>query len=246
MPTTLITDNKSYLDSKYPDNIFDQVIETNINPNFTYKKYQDGLFSRKSLEFKNTSRSSAYDLTPYDETLLLDTDFIISNSDLIECFEQPNNFLIYKSAFDLSGWRNMSEFTNISESGPEFYWATAVFFKKNPEIKIFFDLIKHIQENYSHYSSLYQLNTKVFRNDHAFSIAIHIMNGYKKGNFAKPMPGTMYFATDRDVLISIEDDNFILLLEKEKQSGQYFPCKITGSNVHVMNKFSLGRVIADA
>ena len=38
LPTTLITDNKSYLDSKYPDNIFDQVIIENTKMDYFQEK----------------------------------------------------------------------------------------------------------------------------------------------------------------------------------------------------------------
>ena len=48
---------------------------------------------------------------------------------------------------------------------------------------MFFDLIKHIEENYIHYRNMYQFKTSVYRNDFAFSIAVHIMNGYQTGNF---------------------------------------------------------------
>jgi hypothetical protein len=241
LPTSLITDNVKYLEKTYDASVFDKIIDIDDSKNYTYRKYNDGNYTRKQLEFKNTNRSSVYDLTPYDETLLMDTDFIISNSVLTECFNQTGNFLIYKDGFEFSGWRDLNEFKYISEVGPDFYWATVVFFRKTEENKIFFNLLKHIQDNWSHYRLLYQLNTDVFRNDFAFSIAIHIMNGYTQGIFAKKMPGTLYYSTDRDLLIDLKDDEFTLLVES--QNSSYFPVKIKGSNVHVMNKFSLGRII---
>jgi hypothetical protein len=70
-----------------------------------------------------------------------------------------------------------------------------------------------------------------------------MMNGFQAGDFAKPMPGTMYYSIDRDLLVEINNEDFLILLEKENEAGKYFPTKIKNSNVHVMNKFSLGRVI---
>ena len=242
LPVSLITDNVEYVKKKYNYELFDKIIEIpNIN-DYTYKKYNDGTYTRKSLEFKNSSRSLSYDLTPYDETLLLDTDFIISNNLFLQCFEQNKDLLLYSDAFELSGWRDLSEFEYISETGPKFYWATCVFFRKNKENQIFFNLIKHVQENWIHYRNLYQITTSVFRNDHAFSIAIHIMNGHKTGDFAGSMPGTMFFVTDKDEVVSVNYDNFLFLVEKEN-SNKMFPVRIKGSNVHIMNKFSLGRLI---
>lgn len=246
LPTTLITDNVEYLEENYKKHNFEKVVEIPTPKSFSYKKYFDGIFSKKQLEFKNSSRSNVYDLSPYDETLLLDTDFIISNDLLCSCFEQTKDFLIYKDAFDFAGWRDPNEFKFISEIGPDFYWATCVFFRKTEENKIFFNLVSHIKDYYSHYRNLYKLNTNVFRNDHAFSIAIHIMNGYTENSFAGKMPGTMYYITDRDLLLEMHDDNFLMLVQKENDSNQYVPVRVKGSNVHIMNKYSLNRIIDDA
>jgi hypothetical protein len=244
IPVSLITDNLEYVEKNYPDHPFDKIIIIENDTNYTYKKYNDGNFSRRNLEFKNTSRSDVYELTPYDNTLLMDTDFIISNSVLKNCFTQSNNFLIYKTGFELSDWRDLSEFNCISDTGIDFYWATVVFFKKSGETETFFNLLKHIKEQWSHYRRLYNLNTDTFRNDHAFSIAIHIMNGYQQGNFTNPLPGTMFYTTDKDILLTINDTTFKFLIEFK--TGAYFPASITDSNVHVMNKFSLNRIIDNA
>ena len=247
IPVTLITDNRDYLLKTYKDkaDVFDEIIEIPNTTNYTYRKYNDGNFTRRNLEFKNNSRSLAYELSPYEETLLLDTDYIVGNDVFKQCFEQPHDFLIYKDAFELSGYRDTKEFEYISETGPEFYWATCVFFRKTSENKMFFDLIKHLQDNWFYYQNIYDIQGKSFRNDFAFSIAIHIMNGYKSNNeFAKNMPGTMFYTTDKDVLLKLQDESFKFLVEYK--DGSYFPASITGSNVHVMNKYSLNRIIDNA
>lgn len=245
LPVSLITDNYDYLKKVYTDyeSVFDVIIEISNDVGVQYRKYNDGAFVRKTLEYKNTSRSLSYDFSPYDETLLLDTDFIISNDRFKACFDQPHNLLMYKDAFEISGFRDVSEFVTVSETGPDFYWATAVFFRKTATNKLFFDLVKHIQSNWMHYKNLYQLPYATFRNDYAFSIAVHIMNGHKTGNLVKPMPDTMYFSSDRDVLLEIKDESFLILTEKKDSGGKYFPIRIKNSNVHIMNKLSLGRII---
>jgi hypothetical protein len=245
LPVSIITDNAAYLKKSFSNykTIFDQVIEIKNEKTIQYKKYNDGIYVRKNLEYKNDSRSRAYDLSPYDETILLDTDFIISNADLLNCFNQPHDLMMYKDAVELSGWRDVSEFSKISETGPNFYWATVVFFRKTEKNKIFFNLIQHIQENWYHYKNIYQLPYATFRNDYAFSIAVHVMNGYKSGNFVKSLPGTMYYTLDRDLILEIKDEEFLFLVENNKSSTNYFPVKIKQSNVHIMNKINLNRII---
>jgi hypothetical protein len=242
LPTSLITDSADYLDKHKLTNNFDKIIFANKNIPYTNKKYRDGLMYQSSLEFKNIDRSSAYDLTPYDETLLFDTDLIISDDILKNCFDRTANLMMYSKAFELSGWRDTSEFDYITDAGPKFLWATAIFFRKTEENKIFFDLVKHIQENWPHYKKIYQIMSPVFRNDFAFSIAAHIMNGYTVNDFVKEMPGTLYYTADRDELVSINDDSFLFLIEKENQS-EHCLARIEGKTVHVMNKYSLERII---
>ena len=168
---------------------------------------------------------------------------MICNDVFKQCFEQQHDFLLYKTSYDLAGLDRGEAFTRISDTSVDFYWATVVFFRKTETNKIFFDLLQHIQENWRHYNSIFQINSPYYRNDYSFSIAIHIMNGYQQGDFAKPMPGVLYYTTDKSILWEIKNNDLLFLLQKEKYNGEYTPLKIKNSNVHVMNKFSLNRCI---
>lgn len=239
--TSIITDNVAYVKKHYPDT-FEHIIEIPNEHNYTHKSYKDGLYARTNLEFKNTARCDVYELTPYDETLLMDTDVAISNDLLNNCFNEDNDIMLYKDAVELSNWRDLTEFDRISPNSIEFYWATVVFFRKSKVAETFFNCVKHIQHNWHHYRNLYQITNATFRNDFAFSIAVHIMNGHKTGNFIKQLPGKLYYITDRDLLLSEDNGTFKFLVEKKDSSG-YFPVKVKGKNVHIINKFSLGRCI---
>ena len=244
LPTSVVTSTD--IKTNYPEyvDVFDNIIySTTMETNSTKKRYADGDHANKIMQFNNKNRASAYELTPYDETIVMDTDFIISNDILNNCYAQQKDLLLYKTAEHVGIYRKTPEFEKISDTSVDFYWATVVFFRKTEENKIFFDLIKHIEENYMHYRSVYQFKTTVFRNDFAFSIAIHIMNGYQKGNFAGTLPGKKFFAIDKDVLIDIKDDEIKLLIQKHSRYGEHTCAVLKGSNCHVMNKFSLERVI---
>jgi hypothetical protein len=245
LPVTLVTDTPAYVKNNYPmyENLFDTIIDYTPASEYTIKTYRDGLFIDKQLEFKNSSRSSVFNLTPYDETIVLDTDILLFNDDFLKCFEQRHDLLMYKHAVDLANKNSSKDFKFISDSSVEFYWATCVFFRKTNENKIFFDLIKHIQENWNHYRLLYQISSGVFRNDFAFSIATHIMNGMASGDFVKEFPGSLIYATDKSELVEITDDSVLLLLEHPSKIGNYTPIKVKNTNIHFMNKFSLDRLL---
>ena len=57
-----------------------------------------------------------------------------------------------------------------------------------------------------------------------FSIAIHIMNGWQTGDFAKPLPGKKLYTADRDILWDLKDDNFLFLVEKKDYSENIHLC----------------------
>lgn len=247
LPVSVVTDASAYIESIFPDyaDVFDHVIHQDADDKYNMKRYNDGSLAGKQLHFKNKARSYSFELSPYDETLIMDSDFVISNAVLLECFSQSKDFLIYKDAYDLANHRDYSEFNYISDTSVDFYWATVVFFRKTPTNKIFFDLVQHIQENWMHYNSVFQINSSVYRNDHAFSIAIHIMNGYQQGDFAGKMPGKLFYTTDKDLVLDIQDDSFLVLVEKENYLGEYTAIRFKNNNLHIMNKFSLNRIIGE-
>ena len=90
---------------------------------------------------------------------------------------------------------------------------------------------------------MYSIEVPTFRNDFAFSIAIHIMNAKTSGMFANELPGKMFYVSDRDLLISLDDTRMKFLIEKENYLGEYTAASIHNTDVHIMNKLSLSRFI---
>lgn len=242
VPVSIVTNSPGYLKDSFDSSVFDKVIDMYEEDN-NRRILFDGEYSQKTVQWQNSTRINAYDLSPYDRTLLLDTDFIINNSVLKSVFESTHNFMLYKDSYDLSQIRNTVEFNRVSDTSIDFYWATVVYFTKTNENKTFFDLVKHIKQEWYHYVRVYRLPSAVYRNDYAFSIAIHIMNGFQQGSFAKKLPGKHYYTTDKDVLIKHKDTAMTFLVGKEDRPGEYTLLKTQNLNVHVMNKLSLQRVI---
>lgn len=243
IPVSIVTDSKDYLIDAYGEDSFDNIIQVEYLQSKNNRSFFDGSLSHKTAAFKNDMRADVYDLTPYEETLVLDTDYMISNSLLKNCFDSCNDLMMFRHSYDIAKVRDEREFDFITDYGIEFYWATVIFFRKNEANKIFFDLVKHIHDEWSHYRRVYQINSALFRNDFAFSIAVHIMNGFQKGDFVAPLPGKHYYTIDKDILYKLEKDKMMFLVEKENYIGEYTAISTDKLNVHVMNKFSLERII---
>jgi len=246
LPVALATDNVEYLEKHFPfyKKYIDHVIPLEWKECKQIKTFFDGSMSKRELEWRNHERPEVYNLTPFDETLVMDTDFIIGNDILKNAFGTSEEFLIFRDIKDLNYDRpGINIFDYVSDKSVDMYWATVFYFKKTPSMKLFFDLIAHIKDNWKFYRIIHQIPTIKFRNDFAFSIAIHMLNGHQRTSWPKSLPGNLWFTTDSDILIKTEDEKYTFLLGKKDWVGHYTLSSIKEANIHIMNKFSLDRAI---
>ena len=170
----------------------------------------------------------------------MDTDYIVENSTLIKAFQTKEDFLINYDAQHIDFESKMtSEMKYISDTGIKMCWATVFYFKKVGRVKNLFTLIDHIKQHWSFYRFRYQLLQNTYRNDFAFAIALHILNGHMKSDWPIQLPIKLFYITDRDKIVSYKDSTWKVKL----QGG--LDCKIKDMNIHVMNKIGLAKVIKD-
>tara|TARA_B100001057_G_scaffold130835_1_gene129911 strand:- start:709 stop:1593 length:885 start_codon:yes stop_codon:yes gene_type:complete len=207
------------------------------------KRYRDTRHTVNVLPFYNINRSTVYNESPYDETLVIDVDYLICNNSLNAVWNHKEDLLINRKSFDLLAGRHDTSFDRVDDFGIDFYWATAFYFKKSEESKIFFDLLEAIKSNYPYFKTLYNITSYNFRNDHAFSIAVHMFNGFAKSNLVKHLPvDFLQHTLDYDELHDIDSKGSLsFLLEKTSEPGKFIPARTDGVNVHVMNKYSIVR-----
>jgi hypothetical protein len=243
VPVSLVTDNREYIEKTHAESakVFDRIIDATTKSD-QRRQFNDGAMASNILSWKNFTRSDCYDITPYDETLVIDADFIINSDHLNKVWDSPHDFLIYKNSYDLAQWRDTSAFDNLNGTSIPFYWATVFYFKKTEFTNTLFTLIQYIRANWSYYRLLYALDSEMFRNDFAFSMALHIMND-SSNNYIDVIPGKLYYTLDRDLLIDATDNAMTFLVEKEKHNGEYTALKTKNLDIHVMNKYSISRYV---
>jgi len=243
IPVSIVTDSPGWLKGSYPDHPFDKVITVDFKDTTQLRNFNDGVLTVKRLEWKNFIRDQIYDLSPYERTLVIDSDYIINSSILKSALKNQWDFQVYRSSMDLAEWRPTKEFTRINQFSIPFYWGTVFIFEKNDITKALFDLVSYVKSNWLYFRNLYHIESTTFRNDFAFSIAIHIMNGKTNGGFAIELPGKMIYTKDKDLLINMQDGIMKFLVEKKDYPGQYIVVKTNALDIHVMNKHSLSRYI---
>jgi len=182
----------------------------------------------KVVEWKNKGRSQAYDASPYDETLLIDADYLILDQDLKAIFDIVGDYMLFDKnlyATDPSISETMGTYSL------PFVWATAVFFRKTERAKKLFDLVKVIEKNYPYYRALYNIEVGNYRNDYAFAIAHYILNGYSMSD-KEYIPWPMI--TVPGVLNTLEiQDNRIAVRTPDK--AYLFPKQ----SIHILSKHYL-------
>ena len=242
LPVQLITDSADYMEDTYPfyNKYIDQVTFLS-SPKSTRKKFYDGIHFNKILEWKNGARDSAFNLSIFDKTLVIDTDLLISNNKLLKCFDFPDDFMIAKDYNLVNQNKLHPDLDRISDTTIPMYWATILYFTKSDTAKKVFNLVEHIKENYNYYRLVYSITEKKFRNDFAFSIAVHMMRGFVEDcSWPSAIPSDMWISSDRDILLDVNSNTIKLLTHKD---NDYTAVKINDATTHVMNKFSLNSFI---
>lgn len=194
---------------------------------------------RSVVQFINTNRDSAYDLTPYQRTLLIDADFLVFSNRLAEYWEVDSDVMIGESINDIYDHQRLGYHDRyVSDVGIKLYWATTVMFTKNTYSKMFFDLVRHIKDNYQYYADTYRFDSKQFRNDIAFSVARHVLNGFEQTPMGCLPP--VLTLLDRDMLHSV-DAGKLTVLVAPKLDSNYCAAAIRDTDIHIMNKQSIVR-----
>jgi hypothetical protein len=130
----------------------------------------------------------------------------------------------------------------LDSMGIPMYWATMVYFQKTPRAKMLFDLVSHVKAQYAYYQYVYEFPGKLYRNDYAFSIAIHMMNGFLTNNEVKSFPcGKILSSFDTDELIAVKENELTFLVQDSAQDWRFFANNVKGITVHAMNKYALLR-----
>jgi len=245
VPVSLITDkftiewmkeSKIYQKAK---TLFDNIIEIEKPITDNQRNLHDGI-ENKLIPFINSNRCSAYELTPYDRTLLIDSDFLIFSDTLSNYWDVESDVLISSAINDIYDQKRLGYHDRyISDTGIHLYWATTVMFSKSEYSKTFFDLVDQIRENYEYYSDLFRFDNRQYRNDITFSIAKHILDGYETDTTLALPP--ILSILDKDVLLDVSPSGKLTMLISPNLDSNYIAASATNLDIHIMNKQSLIR-----
>lgn len=164
LPVTVITDETSL--PKNPKHNFDNIIL--VDPDKSNK--------RDWGVWINKGRYQAYQLSPYEESILLDTDYMVNSDKLNKLFDLDTDFCCHDTTSFLMNPGVPQEVLSVYSYNT--LWATVVKFKKTNRAKQIFECLEMIQKNFDHYANIHNFISATYRNDYALTLAIRIANGH--------------------------------------------------------------------
>jgi hypothetical protein len=164
LPVTLVTDEDSMPAGEFE--YWDKVVKIKPDKN----NFRDwGMWINKG-------RYMAYELSPYNETILLDVDYIINSDKLLTLFDIDTDFCCHNRTNFLMNVGAPQEL--LSSYSYETLWATVVMFRKSNRAEQIFNCLEMVQKNYEHYANIHHFIAPVYRNDYALTLALRIANGH--------------------------------------------------------------------
>lgn len=229
IPTCLVTD-------RMPEHTnFEKIIIA--SPHTPGHRHFDDL--TETVSWFNGNRVDAYEASPWDQTLVLDADYVVASDRLKELFDCNQDFLAHRWAYDVTGLQTFNDLNYFGRFNMPMWWATVMMFNRSTSTKLIFDSMKMIRANWNHYRNIYQNTRSVYRNDHALTIALGIVNGHTLDHAdipwqlasITPGPGLEYIDTD------CYQVNFVT---RQKQNRWI---RLKNQDFHAMGKGHLGDLI---
>ena len=224
---------------------FDKVIVSDSFQPDNIRLFKDTTHITEYASFKNMGRSEVYKLSPYDETLVIDADYFIMNNVLDQVWDSENDVMINCKYRDVSG-RHKENIEYLDNFSIPMYWATVFYFKKSDFAKNLFTLISHIKYNYKYYYYLYNCSGNLFRNDFAFSMALHILNGSVAFDVPSLPFDYLNNSFDLDDIYRVNSHNDIIMYCADAgRITNHLLSRFKNIDIHIMNKKAIARCIDD-
>ena len=230
IPVAVVTDHAT-------DRAFDRVIVTTADSGGT-RHWED---YGTTTTWYNGNRAAAYELSPWDRTLLLDADYVVNGRELATLLDCRQQFLAHNHACDITGQTDFGSLNVFGRHRLPLWWATVIMFQRGAVSQYVFDMMAMIRANWDHYRDLYGIDRATYRNDFALSIALMLVNGCT--DRVDHIPWTLCSITPQAQLTyEPQQDVFGVAWQDQRNIPKYTP--LNGLDFHAMGKSHLERIIA--
>lgn len=193
-----------------------------------------------TVTWHNLNRMDAYTLSPWDRTLVLDADYVVASDQLKSLLDADQDFLAHKVAYDVTGCNNFEGLNTFGDNQMPMWWATVMMFRRSQHAELIFDCMQMIRDNWLHYRALYKNSKPTYRNDHALSIALGIVNGHTS-NYPG-IPWELASLTPEHKLIQLDQDCYRVDFVNSENKPRWIELR---QDFHAMGKQQLGEIVAN-
>jgi hypothetical protein len=193
-----------------------------------------------AVTWHNLNRMDAYQLSPWDRTLVLDADYVVASNQLQAVLEVDQDFLAHRWAYDVTGCNTFEGLNYFGNNCMPMWWATVMMFRKSKQAKLIFDSMQMIRDNWTHYRNLYKNTNATYRNDHALSIALGIVNGHTLDHAG--IPWALASLTTEHQLTQLNPDRYRVDFIDAENRAKWITLT---QDFHAMGKQQLGAIVAN-
>lgn len=195
----------------------------------------------RAVTWHNTNRASAYHLSPWDHTLVLDADYVVASDRLSQLFNIDQDFLAHRWASDVTGCNDFNGLNWFGNHRMPQWWATVMCFRKSRTANLIFDCMTMIRDHWQHYRDLYHIPKITYRNDYALSIALNIVNGHVA--YTGDIPWSLVSVLPQHRLVQTALDQYRLDFVDTQNRPKWIA--IAGQDFHAMGKRDLEAIIGN-
>lgn len=249
LPVTLITDEGSidWFEQSQGidiDQVFDDVVMTTEHLDNNPRIHYDSPYTEFQAPFRNGNKHKIWSYSPYEQTILLDVDYIVTSNQLLSAFDTPG-VTMFRNAQDIENRLPKEREQYLFSFGIPMWWSTVVAFDRSEFSKLFFETWAHVADNYSYYQMLYNFPGHLFRTDYCVSVAVHILNGMADGDAVDDFGFPMIYMDQKDDVIKVTDDSIAFLSNDRESHWENTAVKLTKTDIHVMNKRAFLRQVKE-
>jgi hypothetical protein len=195
-----------------------------------------------NVTWHNHNRMDAYRLSPWDRTLVLDADYVVASDQLLTVLEADQDFLAHKQAYDVTGLNTFDDLNWFGAHRMPMSWATVMMFRRSQHAELIFDVMQMVRDNWTHYRNLYKNTKASYRNDHALSIALNLVNGNTQ--HYPYIPWGLASLTPEHLVTQTDTDAYRIQFVTPDQRPKWIAIK--GQDFHAMGKQQLGAIVANS
>jgi hypothetical protein len=192
-----------------------------------------------TVTWHNLNRMDAYRLSPWDRTLVLDADYVVATDQLRSVIDCDEDFLAHRWAYDVTGCNTFEGLNWFGDVGMPMWWATVMVFNKSKSAELIFDAMAMIRDNWTHYRNIYKNSVATYRNDHALSIALGIVNGHTLDHAG--IPWSLASLTPEHDLTLLDQDRYRVDFVNTEGQARWIELR---QDFHAMGKRQLGDIVA--